>query len=83
MEDTEKKVLTNLGRIENNGAIAMSYYSVYDKTSIKDGGVYDAWVYAPHAEYWSPCFGGSMIRGLPDDRGGSSFAFTAIRAGRR
>ena len=39
----------------------MSYYSVYDKTSVKDGSVYDAWVYAPHAEYWSPYFGGSMI----------------------
>ena len=39
----------------------MSYYSVYDKTSVKDGSVYVAWVYAPHAEYWSPYFGGSMI----------------------
>lgn len=57
----EKKVLTDLERIENNRAIAMSYYSVYDKTSVKDGSVYDAWVYAPHAEYWSPYFGGNMI----------------------
>ena len=27
----------------------------------EDGATYDAWVFAPHAEYWSPYFGNSVI----------------------
>ena len=33
----------------------------YDKKAVKDGAVYDVWVFAPHAEYWSPYFGNNMI----------------------
>lgn len=57
----EKKVLTNEERIANNRAIAESYYHAYDKKAVKDGAVYDVWAFAPHAEYWSPYFGNSMI----------------------
>lgn len=39
----------------------MSYYHAYDQEKVKDGGEYDCWVYAPHAEYWSPYFGNEMI----------------------
>lgn len=57
----EKKILTNEERIANNAAIAQSYYSAYDKKAVKDSAVYDVWKFAPHAEYWSPYFGNSMI----------------------
>lgn len=57
----EKKNLSNEERIANNAAIADSYYHAYDKKAVKDGAVYDVWVFAPHAEYWSPYFGNSMI----------------------
>lgn len=56
-----KKILTNEERIANNKAIAESYYHAYSKKAVKDGASYDAWVFAPHAEYWSPYFGNSMI----------------------
>ena len=61
MENTKKKVLTDLERIANNKAIAESYFQSYDKKAVKDGAVYETWKYAPHAEYWSPYFGNSMI----------------------
>ena len=57
----EKRVLTDRERYENNAKIAQSYYSAYDKKAVKDGAVYDAWVYASRAEYWSPYFGNGMI----------------------
>ena len=57
----EKRVLSDLERIANNRAIAMSYYHAYDRKAVKDGATYDAWVFAPHAEYWSPYFGNSLI----------------------
>jgi len=56
-----KKVLTKEERIENNRAIAESYYHAYDKKAVKDGAVYDVWNFAPHAEYWSPYFGNNVI----------------------
>ncbi len=53
--------LNDQQRIENNRRIAEAYYGAYDKKAVKDGATYDNWVYAPHAEYWSPYFGNGMI----------------------
>ena len=57
----EKKILTDLERIENNRKIAMSYYAAYDKKAVKDGATYETWKYAPKADYWSPYFGNDTI----------------------
>jgi len=57
----EKKVLNDMERIEKNRQIALSYYTVYDKKTVKDGAVYEKWVYAPHATFWSPYFGNNTI----------------------
>ena len=57
----EKKILTDMERIEKNRQIAESYYAVYSKKTVKDGAVYDKWVFAPHATYWSPYFGNNKI----------------------
>ena len=46
---TEKKILNDMERMENNRQIAESYYNVYSKKTVKDGAVYDKWVYAPNA----------------------------------
>ena len=57
----EKKILNDMERIEKNRQIAESYYAVYSKKTVKDGAVYDKWVFAPHAIYWSPYFGNNKI----------------------
>ncbi len=57
----ERRVLTDMERIERNRRIAMAYYSAYDKHAVKDGATYDDWVYASHADYWSPYFGNGTI----------------------
>lgn len=61
METADQRILTDMERIENNRAIAESYFHAYDKKAVKEGAVYDTWHYAPHASYWSPYFGGNMI----------------------
>ena len=58
---SEKKILNDIERIEKNKQIAESYYAVYSKKTVKDGAVYDKWVFAPHATYWSPYFGNNKI----------------------
>lgn len=57
----EKKILTDMERIEKNRRIAEAYYAAYDKKAVKDGTTYADWVYASHATYWSPYFGNGMI----------------------
>ena len=57
----EKKILNDMERMEKNKQIAESYYDVYSKKAVKDGAVYDKWVFAPHATYWSPYFGNNKI----------------------
>lgn len=57
----ERRVLSEAERYERNAKIAQAYYSAYDKKAVKDGATYDDWVYAPHAEYWSPYFGNGLI----------------------
>ena len=58
---TEKKILNDMERLEKNRQIAESYYIVYSKKTVKDGAVYDKWVFAPNATYWSPYFGNNKI----------------------
>ena len=58
---SEKRVLTDSERIETNKRIAEQYYLAYKEKAVKDGGTYADWVYASHAEYWSPYFGNGMI----------------------
>ena len=58
---TGKKILNDLERMKKNRKIAESYYAVYSKKTVKDGAVYDKWVFAPHATYWSPYFGNNKI----------------------
>ena len=57
----EKKILNDMERMEKNKQIAESYYDVYSKKAVKDGAVYDKWVFSPHATYWSPYFGNNKI----------------------
>ena len=57
----ERKILTDVERIEKNRRIAEAYYAAYDKKAVKDGATYADWVYASHATYWSPYFGNGMI----------------------
>ena len=58
---SEKKILNDMGGLEKNRQIAESYYIVYSKKTVKDGAVYDKWVFAPNATYWSPYFGNNKI----------------------
>ena len=58
---SEKKILNDMERLEKNRQIAESYYIVYSKKTVKDGAVYDKWVFAPNATYWSPYFGNNKI----------------------
>ena len=53
--------LTERERIEKNERIARAYYAAYDKKAVKDGAVYEDWVYAKGATYWSPYFGNGVI----------------------
>ena len=57
----EKKILSDVERIDKNRRIAEAYYAAYNKQAVKDGAVYDEWIYAPHADYWSPYFGNGTI----------------------
>ena len=58
---SDKKILNDMERIERNRQIAESYYSVYKRKEVKDGAIFESWVYAPHATYWSPYFGNEKI----------------------
>ncbi len=58
---SEKRKLSEIERIARNKQIAEAYYSAYDKKAVKDGATYESWVFARHAEYWSPYFGSDMI----------------------
>lgn len=57
----EKRILSDMERIDKNRRIAEAYYAAYNKQAVKDGTVYDEWIYAPHADYWSPYFGNGTI----------------------
>ena len=57
----EKKILSDVERIGRNRRSAEAYYAAYNKQAVKDGAVYDEWIYAPHADYWSPYFGNGTI----------------------
>lgn len=58
---SEKKILTLEERIDHHRKMAYSYYGAYDKKAVKDGSTYDEWVFADHAQYWSPYFGDNVI----------------------
>lgn len=63
----EKKVLTPEERVALNRRIAESYIGAYDKTrvkegnAVKDGAIWEAWVFSKDADYWSPYFGNGTI----------------------
>ena len=40
----ERKILTDVERIEKNRRIAEAYYAAYDKKAVKDGATYADWV---------------------------------------
>lgn len=48
-------------RIERHRAMAESYHAAYLKKQVESGATYEEWKFAPHASYWSPYFGDSMI----------------------
>lgn len=48
-------------RIEKHRKMAESYHAAYLKKEVETGATYDEWVFAPHAEYWSPYFGDNLI----------------------
>lgn len=48
-------------RIRRHRRMAESYHRAYMNRTVKDGATYDEWVFAPHAKYWSPYFGGNVI----------------------
>ena len=40
----EKKILSDVERIDKNRRIAEAYYAAYNKQAVKDGAVYDEWM---------------------------------------
>lgn len=48
-------------RIEQHRRMAESYRDAYNKHTVEEGATYQDWVFAPHAEYWSPYFGDNLI----------------------
>lgn len=56
-----KQKLTTEEKIALCKKIALSYFSSYDKKTVKDGATWDTWVFAKGATYWSPYFGGETI----------------------
>jgi len=48
-------------RIERHRQMADSYVAAYRKQAVQEGDTYKEWVFAPHAQYWSPYFGDNVI----------------------
>lgn len=56
-----RKVLSDQERITLNERLARTYIESYNKKAVKDGAVWDCWVFADDADYWSPYFGNGTI----------------------
>ena len=48
-------------RLERHQKMAESYRDSYNKHTVEGGDTYEDWVFAPHAQYWSPYFGDNVI----------------------
>ena len=57
----KKPVMTLEERIEHHRKMAESYYAAYLDRTVEEGATYAEWVFAPHAQYWSPYFGDNVI----------------------
>lgn len=57
----EKKSMSLEERIAYHRNMAESYHAAYQNKSVEEGKTYEAWIFAPHAKYWSPYFGDNVI----------------------
>lgn len=59
--NNETGIMTLEQRLARHEQMAQGYRSAYNKHTVENGEEYSDWVFAPHAEYWSPYFGDKLI----------------------
>lgn len=57
----ENTPMTLEQRLAHHREMALCYYNAYLQRTVEDGASYREWVFAPHAQYWSPYFGDNLI----------------------